>query len=180
MDQTAGGEVEQGRAEGHQVILGKISGLFGVHGWLRVYSYTRPLENILTYSPWYVRAAGKWEEHALLEGKNHGKGLIARLAGIKDRDSARALLGASIAVPREQLPEPHAGEHYYVDLIGLRVVNREGVELGQVQRILETSANDVLVVRGEREHLIPLVAGVHVLAIDENAGRIDVDWGIDY
>lgn len=162
------------------VVVGKVSGVFGVHGWLRVYSYTRPTDNLLAYSPWYVQRADGYHQFELLEAKHHGNGLIVRLAGVEDRDAARALMGAAIAVKRSQLPATAVGEYYHVDLIGMRVVNREGVELGRVQRIFETGANDVMVVRGEREHLIPLVTGVHVLAVDENAGRIDVDWGEDY
>lgn len=162
------------------VIVGKVSGLFGVHGWLRVYSYTRPMENILTYSPWYVRSAGILQARRVVEGRHHGNGLIARLEGLDDREAARTLVGAPIAVQRSQLPQTQAGEHYHVDLIGMRVVNREGVDLGQVQRIFETGASDVLVVRGAREHLIPLVPGVHVMAIDKAAGRIEVEWGENY
>jgi 16S rRNA processing protein RimM len=167
-------------ADDRYVIVGKISGLFGVHGWVRVFSHTRPIENILTYSPWYLDRAGSWQACELAEGRQHGKGLVARLAGIDDRDLARALVGSTIAVKRAQLPAPGAGEYYHADLVGLEVINREGVRLGTVQRIFETGAHDVLVVRGEHEHLIPLVFGVHVVRIDESAGVIEVDWGEDY
>lgn len=167
-------------AEERYVVVGKFSGVFGVHGWLRVYAYTRPMDNILKFTPWYVQRGNEWQALEPGEGKHHGNGLIARLEGIADRDAARPLLGASIAVKRSQLPCAAAGEHYHVDLIGMRVVNREGTELGTVHRIFETGANDVMVVRGIREHLIPLVSDVHLIAIDEGAGRIDVDWGEDY
>ncbi len=167
-------------AEERYVILGKVSGLFGVQGWVRVYSHTRPIENILKYAPWYLQQAGSWRPYELAEGRPHGKGLVARLAGIEDRDLARTLVGAAIAVKRSQLPALGAGEYYQTDLVGLAVVNREGVRLGTVQRIFETGAHDVLVVRGAHEHLIPLVFGVHVLGIDESAGVIEVDWDEDY
>ncbi|MGQ0657660.1 MAG: ribosome maturation factor RimM [Chromatiales bacterium] len=162
------------------VILGKVSGMFGVRGWVRVYSYTRPPFNILNYTPWYLCVAGDWRELAPVEGRMHGKGVIARLADIEGREAARALLGAAIAIRRRQLHALGGGEHYHIDLIGLRVFNREGIELGRVQRLMETGADDVLVVKGEQEYLIPLVAGVHVLEIDEAADRIEVDWGEDY
>jgi len=162
------------------VILGRVSGLFGVHGWLRVYSYTRPLLNILQYAPWCLHVAGQWREHTPVAGRMQGKGLIARLAGVEGRDAARPMLGAAVAVRRSQLPPPASGEHYHADLLGLHVLNREGIDLGRVHRVMETATHDVLVVRGAHEHLIPMVAGVHVLAIDEAAGRIDVDWGEDY
>jgi 16S rRNA processing protein RimM len=167
-------------ADDRYVIVGKISGLFGVHGWVRVFSHTRPIENILSYSPWYLDRAGSWQTFELAEGRQHGKGLVARLAGIDDRELARTLVGSTIAVKRAQLPALGAGEHYHADLVGLEVVNRERVRLGTVQRIFGTGAHDVLVVRGEHEHLIPLVIGVHVIRIDESAGVIEVDWGEDY
>lgn len=172
--------VRAGAADDPYVILGKVSGLFGVQGWVRVYSHTRPIENILHYTPWYLQKAGSWQPYALAEGRQHGKGMVARLAGVDDRELARSLVGAAIAVKRSQLPVPAAGEYYHADLLGLAVVSREGVRLGTVQRIFETGAHDVLVVRGAHEHLIPLVFGVHVLGVDVSAGVIEVDWREDY
>ncbi|MCG3143708.1 MAG: Ribosome maturation factor RimM [Gammaproteobacteria bacterium] len=172
--------VRAGATEEPYVILGKVSGLFGVQGWVRVYSHTRPIENILSYTPWYLQKAGSWQPYELAEGRPHGKGMVARLAGVEDRDLARSLVGAAIAVKRSQLPASAAGEYYHADLVGMAVVNREGVALGTVQRIFETGAHDVLVVRGEHEHLIPLVFGVHVLGVDEAGGVIEVDWREDY
>lgn len=163
------------------VTLGKISGVFGVQGWVKVFSHTRPIDNILKYSPWYLRRGGEWQPYEVCDGKLQSKLLVARLEGVDDRDVARSLMGAEIAVRRSQLPQPAEGEHYHFDLIGLKVVNRDGVELGTVADIFETGAHDVLVVRGaEKEHLIPLVAGVHVRRIDEWRGRIEVDWQADY
>ncbi|MCG3200402.1 MAG: Ribosome maturation factor RimM [Gammaproteobacteria bacterium] len=167
-------------ADDRYVILGKVSGLFGVQGWVRVHSHTRPIENILRYTPWFLEESGSWRPRELAGGRQHGKGLVARLAGIDDRGLARTLVGAAIAVKRSQLPAAAAGEYYHADLLGMSVVNREGVRLGTVLRIFETGAHDVLVVRGGHEHLIPLVFGVHVLGIDGAAGVIEVDWRADY
>ena len=162
------------------VTLGKVSGIFGVQGWVKVFSHTRPTENILSYSPWYLRQAGEWKARRVVEGRQHGKALIVHLEGVDDRDVARGFIGIDIAVKRSQLPPPAEGEHYHFDLIGLKVTNRDGVELGTVQDIIETGAHDVLVVRGEKEHLIPLVMGVHVRRIDEWRGTMEVDWGADF
>ena len=151
-----------------------------MRGWVRVYSYTRPRENILGYSPWYLKGAGDWRPRELAAGRRHGKGVVARLAGCDDRDQALQLVGAEIAIRREQLPEPEAGEYYWRDLQGLRVVNRDGEMLGVVDHLIETGANDVLVVSGERERLIPFVMGQVILEVDLDAGLMRVDWDRDF
>lgn len=166
---------------GGRVLLGRIHGLFGVRGWVKVYSYTDPPENLLNYSRWQVGRDGDWQPMRLAEGRAHGKGLVALLAPgggepIADRDEAARLLGRDIAVTREQLPPLPAGRHYWADLIGLRVVNRGDAELGVVEHVMDTGAHGVLVVAGDRERLIPFVPGEIVDEVDLDAGRIVVDW----
>ncbi|MCI0400503.1 MAG: ribosome maturation factor RimM [Gammaproteobacteria bacterium] len=158
------------------VVLGYLAGLYGVGGWVRVFSYARPKANILCYSPWQLVVDDVWTETALVAGRIHGKGIIAKLAGCENRDQATRLLGAKIAVHRRQLPALEPGEYYWADLIGLDVVTSAGARLGEVARLLETGANDVLVVKGDREHLIPWVRGRFILDVDLVAGRIHVDW----
>jgi len=170
---------------GRRVTLGRISGAMGVQGWVRVESYTRPLEGILGYRRWQLERGDGWAEYALLDGKRHGAGLIAHLAdahdrALADRDEALALLGCSVAVWRYELEPLPAGEYYWVDLEGLAVATLDGVVLGEVERVFETGANDVLVVRGERERLIPFVQGPVVHEVDLEAGRISVDWDPDF
>ena len=162
------------------VILGRIAGLYGVRGWVKVFSETEPRAGIVGYSPWLVRVGGAWQAMDVAEGKAHGKGVIVRLAAVNDRDQAARLLGAEIAVGRDQLPPPADGEYYWADLEGLRVVTVEGVELGVVDHLFETGANDVLVVRGERERLIPLVMPDVVVEVDLEQGRMRVDWDPDF
>lgn len=159
-----------------QVILGKINGVFGVRGWVKVYSYTRPKENILDYRHWLVGD----KTFKVLQKQVHGKGLIARLEGIEQRDLAEQLVGAEISVPRQQLPKTQADEYYWTDLIGLEVVNVAGISLGHVDNLLETGANDVLVVKGERERLIPLVFDHVVLQVDLDHKTMQVDWDSDF
>lgn len=159
-----------------RVVVGRVSGLYGVTGWVRVFSYTRPKENILGYSPWLIHTPSGWRSHPLEQGSRHGRGLIARLGDIADREAARAILGSDIAVARRQLPELPAGEYYWCDLIGLRVVNRQGRDLGSVVEVQETGANDVLVVEGEEPCLVPLVMERFVSEVDLKLGRIVVDW----
>lgn len=164
-------------ADDAPVILGEIVGVHGVRGWVKVFSWTRPVHNILTYPRWrLLPPSGEMCERRCLDAQARGKGLIACLEGINDRDAARRIMGARIAVARAALPPVAPGEYYWHDLIGSAVVNREGVLLGQVEDMLETGAHDVMVVSGERERLIPFVIGVSVLAVDAEASRITVDW----
>ena len=165
----------------HYVVLGQVVGVFGVKGWLKIRSETEPPTNILDYSPWYLQQHGQWTEQRLLQGQPHSKGLIVQLEGLDDRDEAALLVGCPIAVRRVQLPTPAQGEYYWADLIGLAVYNQQGEHLGQVHSLMETGANDVLVVQdGEQEYLIPYVTGVYVLQVDLPAGRMLVDWQRDY
>lgn len=167
------------------VVLGLISGLFGVKGWVKVYSYTRPPENILKFPQWLIGRQDDWRPFRVLEARQQGKTLLARLADgdaqtLADRDAASELLDCQIAVAREAMPALPEGEYYWFDLIGLQVVNREGVALGEVRRIMETGANDVLVVAGDRERLVPFVIGEIIDAVDVCGGRIVADWDPDF
>ena len=165
----------QRQADG-RIELGRIGAPHGVRGWVRVFSDTDPPENILAYRPWLVGET----EMDLVDGQRSGKALIARLVGCDDRDAAAALTGKSIAVHRRQLPPPRADEFYWVDLEGLAVQTLEGVELGRVSHLLPTGANDVLVVQGERERLVPFVWEQVVRDVDFAQGRILVDWDPDF
>lgn len=160
--------------------MGRVSGAYGVRGWLRVRSDCEPAEQLLGYSPWQLKTACGWSSHALQAGRRHGSGLVAKLAAVDDRDQARALIGADIAVARNQLPLLADGEYYWNDLIGLGVVTRHGESLGRVIGLMPTGANDVLVVSGERERLIPFIPEQVVLTVDTEAQRIEVDWDPDF
>lgn len=167
------------------VVLGRVNGLFGVRGWIKVYSYTRPAEAILDYPYWWVGESGSRRRYHVLGGRIQGKALVAHLADsgerpLPDRDAAIGLLDCDIAVGRDEMPEPDVGEYYWFDLIGLTVVNVDGVELGQVAAMMETGANDVLVVQGERERLIPMVMDEFVTSVDLEAGTMQVDWDPEF
>ncbi|MDZ7752340.1 MAG: ribosome maturation factor RimM [Gammaproteobacteria bacterium] len=165
---------------GSRIVVGRINGLYGVAGWMRVYSHTAPRAGILDYSPWYLEQAGTCRAYAVAEGRVHGKGIVVRLDGVADREQARALLGSDISVERRRLPALPEGEFYWVDLLGLEVVTVAGAVLGTVADFIETGANDVLVVRGERERLVPYLPDRVVTAVDRGAGRITVDWDPDF
>lgn len=172
------------RRPDHRVVLGKISGLFGVQGWLKVYSYTSPRANIVDYSPWLLRKGDDETSHAVLAGRARGDGVVARLAGVTDRDLAARLVGAEISVDRAALGPPAEkaapGEYFWVDLQGMEVAGRDGRILGVVDHLFETGANDVMVVIGESRHLVPFVYGSVVLEVDGEQRRITVDWDPDF
>lgn len=166
--------------------VGRLLAPFGIKGWIKVHSDTDPVDNILGYRPWHLFRAGHWQPVEVLEGQPHGKGLIVRLHGVDDRTAAEALGGLDIGVPATALPELDGDEFYWRDLIGLQVVNGEGELLGVVDHLLETGANDVMVVRScsgsvdGQQRLVPWVLGAVVQRVDTDAKRIVVDWGVDY
>ena len=162
------------------IVMGRIAGLFGVRGWVKIHSFTEPRAGILEYSPWYIRQADTWKEHELLAGHVQGKGVVAHLRDYVDRDQAAQLIGCDVAIRRDQLPELGAGEYYWSDLQGLRVENLDGVTLGTISHLFETGANDVVVVEGEREYLIPYTWGLAVRSVDLQAGLMIVDWDPDF
>ncbi len=152
--------------------------MHGVDGWVKIHSWTRPRKAIFGYQPWLL---GPERNRVSIEaGREQGKTLIARLPGLADRDTARSLIDTEIAVYRDQLPEATNGEYYWSDLVGLRVATVRGEDLGTVERLIETGANDVLVVAGDRERLVPFVMGSYVKNVDLEAGRIEVDWDPDF
>ncbi|MGB7756013.1 MAG: ribosome maturation factor RimM [Salinisphaera sp.] len=174
-----------GTAPHRHVVLGRVNGLFGVRGWIKVYSYTRPVEAILDYDRWWLGAAGDRRGYRLIDGRVQGKTLVAQLANadgepLADRDAAVELLESDIAVDRRDMPDPEPGEYYWFDLVGLRVVTVDDVDLGRVTAMMETGANDVLVVQGDRERLIPMVADEFVTAVDLEAGTIRVEWDPEF
>lgn len=175
------GAVSESESQAYFIPVGRISGVYGIRGWVRVYSYTRPRENIIRYQPWYLKGSGgDWLEKPLAAGSRHGKGVIARLAGCENRDQVQALMGCEIAIRRDQLPDAAPGEYYWRDLQGLTVVTIEGELLGTVDHLIETGANDVLVVKGDRERLIPFVLNQAIVNVDLDKREIRVDWDKDF
>lgn len=164
--------------------LGRIQGVHGIRGQVKLYSHCRPREDILRYRYFTARRAnGETFPLTLEKGQSHGQSLIAQFADVHDRDQALALNGCILLVPREALPELKAGEYYWADLIGLTVKNRAGATLGRVRDIFETGANDVLVVKADdkkEEILIPLVIGQYVERVDFAQETLFVDWESDW
>lgn len=167
-------------ANENRVAVGRISGSFGVRGWLKVYSYTDPRENIVGYSPWYLVVDGQSRQVKLLAGRAHGEGVVALIDGVNDRDAAEALTGAEIEVDRAVLGKAGRQQFYWADLQGMTVQTLTGVVLGSVDHLFETGANDVMVVVGEGRHLVPFLYGRVVTGVDTDRRVITVDWDPDF
>ncbi len=162
------------RAAPQWLAIGRIVGVFGVKGWVKIESYTEPREAILNYPEWHLDRPASGARR-ILTGRKHGRQVVASLEHIEDRDAARELVGATITVQRSALPELKPREYYRADLIGLRVVNEQGLVLGHVEHFIDTPAHAVMVVRGSREHLLP-VTPQHLRRVDFVAGEIRVEW----
>ena len=160
------------------VPLGHISGVHGVRGWVKIHSLTEPREAIFEYQPWLLGES--LEEVRILQGKKHGSRLIALFENTNDRETAEVLVTTPIAAYRDQLPETEDGKYYWMDLVGLAVKLEDGTVLGEVSNLLATGANDVMVVKGDRERLVPFVQGQYVKQVDLENGVIVVDWDPDF
>ncbi len=175
---------QAGNESDKRIIIGRMSGVHGTRGWLKVFSYTDPRENIFLYQPWLLGEGSKgngtkWTEIEFADCGTSGKTLVVKLPGIEDREAALELVGRSLAVYRERLPKPEPGQYYWTDLMHMEVVTLTGEQLGRVVDIHETGANDVLIVRGDRRRSIPFVMDEVIRRVDQDAAVITVDWEWD-
>ncbi|MFT5504075.1 MAG: 16S rRNA processing protein RimM [Gammaproteobacteria bacterium] len=161
------------------VCVGHILAAQGIDGKIRVFSRTSPRENILSYSPWLMEKDGRLEE-IVVSGKRQGKLVVATIDGIDNRDQAEALIGNQLYITPDQLPELDNDDYYWSDLIGMRVYSVDGEYLGEITDMLETGADDVMVVAGDQKHLIPFVLKDLVKRVDRQERRVLVDWKSDY
>lgn len=159
---------------------GKISGAFGIKGWLKVFSYTEPKDNILRYKHWLLKKNSQEQPVTVANGQPQGKGVIVQLDGVSSRNEALVLMGWDIFIDRAQFPPPDKGEFYWADLIGLSVENLTGAPLGVVENLMETGANDILLIKGDRERAIPFLQGQTVKSIDLAERKMVVDWDADF
>jgi 16S rRNA processing protein RimM len=164
-----------------RVLLGQLSSVYGVKGWIKVTSHTQPRENIFNYPEWLLKIGDNWQLTKVEQGRPHGKTLVAKLAGCDDRDQAQLLVNTKIAIYRSQLPETNDDEYYWLDLLGMQVITVKGNELGEVAEILETGSNDVLVIKKKIsgktvESLVPWLEGDVIINVDKNERIITVDW----
>lgn len=166
------------------VVMGRVLGSYGVRGWIKVEPFTERADGLAAYRNWWLGLGGEWREMTVAESASHGRHLVARLENCATREEAARFRGCEIALPREAMPKPGEGEFYRADLIGLRVVNRSGEELGGIAGWLDHGAHPVMRVRwesGERhgERLLPFVPKV-VEQVDLEARVVRVDWEADW
>jgi 16S rRNA processing protein RimM len=163
-----------------RILIARVVGAFGVRGEVKLQSFTDPLKQVLKYQPWILIHQGLEKEISDIRARETNKGLTVFFPGIEDRDAAEAMKGAEVWVARSSLPTPKAGEFYWVDLEGMQVQNLEGVAFGKVSHLFNNGANDVMVVSGERERLLPFVMNDYIKQIDFDTQKIVVDWDADF
>jgi 16S rRNA processing protein RimM len=159
--------------------MGRVSAPFGIQGWIKLRTFTEAADGLADHSLWWMRTAGGWKSVVVEEFAARPAATVAKLQGVDDRDAALELRGLEVAVTREALGEAKEGSIYWRDLIGLQVANLRGETLGEVEGMFETGETSVLVVKGERERMIPFVPD-YVKAVDRDAKRITVDWEAEY
>lgn len=164
-----------------KVIVGKFGAPFGIRGWIKVISFTDPLSNILNYQPWFMQSKGTqdWQVISVEQQKIHGQNVIIKLKQCNDVNSAAAYTHREIAIERDQLPKLPSGEYYWSELKDLQVINKKNEILGVVESLFATGANDILVVVGDRQRLIPYIKDV-ILSVNLQEKKIIVDWDSDF
>ncbi len=158
-----------------KLLVGKINGFFGVQGWVKIFSYTEPRKNILEYQPLYFIDNGAYKTIEMTTGREQSKTIVAHVKGIDNRDQAAQLIGKSLYIDKDQLPELDDNEHYWHELVGFRVINKNGIDLGVVDYLVDTSSNDVLVTKGDKAHWIPYIEP-YLVTVDKQNRVISVDW----
>jgi 16S rRNA processing protein RimM len=160
-------------------LVGKINGLFGVQGWVKIFSHTHPRKNILSYQPWHIQVEGEWLTLYITNGREQGKTIVAQLKDINDREQAVPMIGVDLYIEKSQLPKLSNGEYYWEDLIGLEVITQIGVDLGRVSSLVDTGSNHVLIVNGKKEHWVPYIEPF-LVSVDIIKKQIVVDWDEDF
>ncbi|WP_304984994.1 ribosome maturation factor RimM [Coxiella-like endosymbiont] len=163
-----------------KVIMGRLARPYAVQGWIKVVSFTDPIENLLTYKNWFIQHHDEWKLFSLRTGQIHGPFLVIKLEGLDDTETAKQYTNDLIAVERNTLSPLEENEYYWTDLIGMRIVTTKGVALGTVKSLFETGSNDVLITSNQGdERLIPYLSHV-VKSVDIENKIIVVNWDADF
>jgi len=168
------------------VVVGKVVGVHGIRGWLKIQSFTEPSTNLFDYSPWILQLHGQDYVCDDVSGQQHGKGLRAKLPDCNDRDAALKWRGASISVQRSVLPTIADDEFYWADLIGFRIVTEAGVDLGRIVEMQATGANDVMIVEEvvadakNKQRWLPFLQGQVIKQVNRQDRVMTVDWDPEF
>jgi len=162
------------------VVMGRIGASYGVQGWVKLHPVTDAVDDLFDYDLWLIGDSDTWRPAQVESARVHGKHLVVKFEGVDTPEAASLLTHMQIAVEREAFPELEEGEFYWADLEGLSVITEAGQVLGTIDRLFETGANDVMVVKGDRERLIPYVRPDVVKHIDLAAGQMTVDWDPEF
>ena len=162
-----------------KLLVGKINGFFGIRGWVKIFSHTEPRDNILNYQPWWYLDKDQWRTIEITNGREQSKTIVAHVKAVDSREQAQHLLGLELYIKKSQLPELDSEELYWHELDGMRVVTVDNVELGVVEQIVATGANDVIVVKGEKEHWVPYIEPF-LISTNAETKQIIVDWDEDF
>lgn len=162
------------------VVIGRFGRSHGIKGFISVVSFTEPRDNITNYVNWHAYINQEWQPLKLLHTEINHKFILVQVDGFAEREDVANLTNVNIAIQRTQLPALEAGEYYWEQLIGMEVINLQNILLGNVTEIMPTGSNDVLVVVGEKRHLIPYLLERNIIKIDESQRMITVDWDRDF
>ncbi len=162
-------------SDSHRIEVGRLGAAHGVRGWLRVQSFTDPPQRLFEWKRWFVGD----REMKLLEARPQGNGWVALLEGVVERDAASRLTGQMVLVEKDLLPPTTGREHYRDDLVGFEAKNLEGALLGVVDHFVDTPGNAVMVIKGAKEHWVP-VTTQHLRSVDKDARLLVVDWPEDF
>jgi 16S rRNA processing protein RimM len=162
------------------IIVGRFGRPHGIKGLVTVYSFTDPKDNILSYSDWHAFLNNCWQPIKVLSAQIHNKTIVAQIEGFPERELVARLTNIEIAIHKDQLAPLAPGEYYWHQLIGMKVINQQGLSFGEVVEVMPTGSNDVLVVKGEKRHLIPYLPGQFITSIDNTTKTITVDWDMDF
>ncbi|SMN11216.1 16S rRNA processing protein RimM [uncultured Candidatus Thioglobus sp.] len=142
---------------------------------MKIFSHTHPRKNVLWYQPWHIQLDGQWQTLEIVKGREQGKTIVAQIQDINDREQARLMIGTDIYIEKSQLPTLKQNEYYWEDLIGLEVINQQNISLGKVSNLMDTGANSVLIVQGEKEHWVPYIKPF-LCEVSLEKQQILVDW----
>ncbi|MGE3920135.1 MAG: ribosome maturation factor RimM [Gammaproteobacteria bacterium] len=162
------------------IIVGRFGKTHGVQGYLKIQSFTEPLDNIFNYLPWHIKQNEMMQTIEIASKQKHHDKFVVKILGFDTPEQAQSLTNKSIYVLQDQLPTLAKNEFYWVDLIGLTVLNQNGVMFGTVKEIISTGANDVVMVEGEKQHLIPFIPETYILSIDLEKNTMTVHWEMDF